>query len=140
MSWCPILSNYACINIYIYTADIYNDADAVTPESHTRPLDVNFYSNTYECLFVSEKDEHQIFVKFFKFHCSYDLIPTSAKLVVFDTQVTVMVTLSMLVRMVDMMIFSQLLVKKAFFALVYNGVRAAPLWDSVKQRYCFCLF
>ena len=29
----------------------------------------------------------------------------------------------------------QLLVKKAFFALVYNGVRAAPLWDSVKQRY-----
>ena len=28
----------------------------------------------------------------------------------------------------------QLLVKKAFFALVYNGVRAAPLWDSVKQR------
>ena len=88
MSWCPILSNYACINIYIYTADIYNDADAVTPESHTRPLDVNFDSNTYKCLFVSEKDEHQIFVKFFKFHCSYDLIPTSAKLVVFDTQVT----------------------------------------------------
>jgi len=61
-----------------------------------------------------EKDESQIFVKFFKFHKSYDLIPTSAKLVVFDTQ---------------------LLVKKAFFALVYNGVRAAPLWDSVKQRF-----
>ena len=61
-----------------------------------------------------EKDESQIFVKFFKFHKSYDLIPTSAKLVVFDTQ---------------------LLVKKAFFALVYNGVRAAPLWDSVQQRY-----
>jgi len=61
-----------------------------------------------------EKDESQIFVKFFKFHKSYDLIPTSAKLVVFDTQ---------------------LLVKKAFFALVYNGVRAAPLWDSVQQRF-----
>ena len=90
---------------------------------------------TYKCLLVSEKDEHQIFVKFFKFHCSYDLIPTSAKLVVFDTQVA----LNMLVRMVDMMIFSQLLVKKAFFALVYNGVRAAPLWDSVKQRYYFHL-
>jgi len=63
---------------------------------------------------ILEKDENQIFVKFFKFHRSYDLIPTSAKLVVFDTQ---------------------LLVKKAFFALVYNGVRAAPLWDSVKQRF-----
>jgi len=45
-------------------------------------------------------DENQIFVKFFRFHKCYDLIPTSAKLVVFDTQ---------------------LLVKKAFFALVHNG-------------------
>lgn len=26
-------------------------------------------------------------------------------------------------------------VKKAFFALIYNGVRAAPLWDSEKQDY-----
>ena len=25
--------------------------------------------------------------------------------------------------------------KKAFFALVYNGVRAAPLWDSQKQNF-----
>lgn len=61
-----------------------------------------------------EEDESQIFVKFFKFHKCYDLIPTSAKLVVFDTQ---------------------LLVKKAFFALVYNGVRAAPLWDSQRQNF-----
>ncbi|KAK6617445.1 5'-AMP-activated protein kinase subunit gamma-2 [Polyplax serrata] len=63
---------------------------------------------------LQEEDESQIFVKFFRFHKCYDLIPTSAKLVVFDTQ---------------------LLVKKAFFALVYNGVRAAPLWDSVKQKF-----
>ena len=87
--------------------------------------------STYHALFAKmsffllEEDERQVFVKFFKFHRSYDLIPTSAKLVVFDTQ---------------------LLVKKAFFALVYNGVRAAPLWDSSKQRYNFerskkcCLF
>ncbi|XP_032593040.1 uncharacterized protein LOC6564447 isoform X4 [Drosophila grimshawi] len=61
-----------------------------------------------------EEDDSQIFVKFFRFHKSYDLIPTSAKLVVFDTQ---------------------LLVKKAFYALVYNGVRAAPLWDSEKQQF-----
>lgn len=26
-------------------------------------------------------------------------------------------------------------VKKAFFALVTNGVRAAPLWDSKKQSF-----
>ncbi len=31
--------------------------------------------------------------------------------------------------------FLQLLVKKAFFALVYNGVRAAPLWDSRRQNF-----
>ncbi|XP_057319535.1 dentin sialophosphoprotein isoform X2 [Microplitis mediator] len=61
-----------------------------------------------------EKDETQIYVKFFKFHKCYDLIPTSAKLVIFDTK---------------------LAVKKAFFALVYNGVRAAPLWDSAKQQF-----
>lgn len=61
-----------------------------------------------------EEDESQILVKFFKFHKCYDLIPTSAKLVVFDTH---------------------LLVKKAFYALVHNGVRAAPLWDSAQQQF-----
>ena len=30
---------------------------------------------------------------------------------------------------------TQLLVKKAFFALVYNGVRAAPLWHSSSQKF-----
>ena len=65
-------------------------------------------------LTFAESDEGAIFIKFFRYHKCYDLIPTSAKLVVFDTQ---------------------LLVKKAFFALVYNGVRAAPLWCSSKQRF-----
>lgn len=65
-------------------------------------------------IFPAEEDESQIFVKFFRFHKCYDLVPTSAKLVVFDTQ---------------------LLVKKAFYALVYNGVRAAPLWDSEQQKF-----
>jgi len=55
-----------------------------------------------------------VYAKFMTaYHC-YDLIPTSSKLVVFDTQLNV---------------------KKAFFALIYNGVRAAPLWDSVQQAY-----
>lgn len=68
----------------------------------------------FSFLILTEEDDSQIFVKFFRFHKCYDLIPTSAKLVVFDTQ---------------------LLVKKAFYALVYNGVRAAPLWDSEKQQF-----
>jgi 5'-AMP-activated protein kinase regulatory gamma subunit len=44
----------------------------------------------------------------------YDIIPKSSKLVIFDTQ---------------------LAVKKAFFALVYNGVRAAPLWDTKRRKF-----
>ncbi|XP_053739291.1 5'-AMP-activated protein kinase subunit gamma-1-like isoform X1 [Synchiropus splendidus] len=58
--------------------------------------------------------ESDIYMRFMKSHKCYDIVPTSSKLVVFDTA---------------------LQVKKAFFALVANGVRAAPLWDTEKQ--CF---
>ncbi|KAI0215520.1 5'-AMP-activated protein kinase subunit gamma-2 [Lamellibrachia satsuma] len=61
-----------------------------------------------------DENEELVFAKFMKAHKCYDLIPTSSKLVVFDTQLNV---------------------KKAFFALVYNGVRAAPLWDSKQQDF-----
>ncbi|KAM3857153.1 5'-AMP-activated protein kinase subunit gamma-1 [Diretmus argenteus] len=49
-----------------------------------------------------------------KSHRCYDAIPTSCKLVIFDTK---------------------LQVKTAFFALVANGLRAAPLWDNKLQRF-----
>ncbi|XP_069576553.1 5'-AMP-activated protein kinase subunit gamma-3b isoform X2 [Brachyistius frenatus] len=55
-----------------------------------------------------------IYMNFMKSHCCYDAVPTSSKLVIFDTT---------------------LQVKKAFFALVANGVRAAPLWDN--KLKCF---
>ncbi|XP_071959833.1 5'-AMP-activated protein kinase subunit gamma-1-like isoform X6 [Antedon mediterranea] len=63
---------------------------------------------------IDSEEEELTFVRFMKAHKCYEIIPTSSKLVVFDTQ---------------------LLVKKAFYALVYNGVRAAPLWDSAKQDF-----
>ncbi|XP_038131140.1 5'-AMP-activated protein kinase subunit gamma-1 [Cyprinodon tularosa] len=63
---------------------------------------------------ITEEREQNVYTRFMKSHRCYDLVPTSSKLVVFDTS---------------------LQVKKAFFALVSNGVRAAPLWDSKKQ--CF---
>ena len=44
-------------------------------------------------------DDH-VYALFMREHCCYDLIPTSAKLVVFDTKLSV---------------------KKAFYALVANG-------------------
>uniref|UniRef100_A0A7N9AT51 Protein kinase, AMP-activated, gamma 3a non-catalytic subunit n=1 Tax=Mastacembelus armatus TaxID=205130 RepID=A0A7N9AT51_9TELE len=55
-----------------------------------------------------------VYMNFMKSHRCYDAIPTSCKLVIFDTK---------------------LQVKKAFFALVANGLRAAPLWDSKLQRF-----
>ncbi|ETN83867.1 hypothetical protein RB195_009710 [Necator americanus] len=63
---------------------------------------------------LDENCQDAVYSLFMKAHKCYDLIPTSTKLVVFDTQLPV---------------------RKAFFALVYNGVRAAPLWDSEKQRF-----
>ncbi|XP_032412493.1 5'-AMP-activated protein kinase subunit gamma-1 isoform X1 [Xiphophorus hellerii] len=55
-----------------------------------------------------------VYLNFMKSHTCYDAIPISCKLVIFDTT---------------------LQVKKAFFALVANGLRAAPLWDSKLQRF-----
>ncbi|XP_058235855.1 5'-AMP-activated protein kinase subunit gamma-1 isoform X4 [Hemibagrus wyckioides] len=56
----------------------------------------------------------EAYLEFMKKYSCYDAIPTSCKLVIFDTA---------------------LQVKKAFFALVANGLRAAPLWDSKLQRF-----
>ncbi|KYO44808.1 hypothetical protein Y1Q_0002398 [Alligator mississippiensis] len=53
-------------------------------------------------------------MRFMMSHCCYDAMPTSSKLVVFETSLEI---------------------KKAFLAMVANGVRAAPLWDSRQQ--CF---
>merc|ERR1719481_297573 len=53
-------------------------------------------------------------LNFFKCYKCYDLIPTSAKLVILDTE---------------------LILKQAFFAMVDTGVRACPLWDSAKQKF-----
>ncbi|KAG9491447.1 hypothetical protein GDO78_000116 [Eleutherodactylus coqui] len=67
-----------------------------------------------KCAAPSEESDSDVYTRFMKNHKCYDLIPISSKLVVFDTS---------------------LQVKKAFFALVSNGVRAAPLWDSKKQSF-----
>jgi len=61
--------------------------------------------------FVSDDE---IYTHFMTNHTCYDIMPKSSKLVIFDTQ---------------------LAVKKAFYALVYNGVRAAPLWDTKRQKF-----
>ena len=39
--------------------------------------------------FISDENEDQVFAKFMRAHKCYDIIPTSAKLVIFDTQLNV---------------------------------------------------
>ncbi|KAF6340257.1 protein kinase AMP-activated non-catalytic subunit gamma 1 [Rhinolophus ferrumequinum] len=74
----------------------------------------SFLAVENEHLQDTPESNNSVYTSFMKSHRCYDLIPTSSKLVVFDTS---------------------LQVKKAFFALVTNGVRAAPLWDSKKQSF-----
>ncbi|GAA6111255.1 5'-AMP-activated protein kinase subunit gamma-1 isoform X1, partial [Tachysurus ichikawai] len=85
---------------------------------HIRSASRPVYSSTegmLEKLDISDGEPScDIYTRFMKCHRCYDLIPTSSKLVVFDTT---------------------LQVKKAFFALVANGVRAAPLWDTKQQSF-----
>ncbi|KAF6115671.1 protein kinase AMP-activated non-catalytic subunit gamma 3 [Phyllostomus discolor] len=61
-----------------------------------------------------QKPGAQVYMHFMQKHTCYDAMATSSKLVIFDTTLEI---------------------KKAFFALVANGVRAAPLWDSRKQSF-----
>lgn len=73
-----------------------------------------------------------------KSHRCYDLVPTSSKLVVFDTSLQVKqihIYKDKKIALPELFVLIIFQVKKAFFALVSNGVRAAPLWDSNKQ--CF---
>ncbi|XP_054236681.1 5'-AMP-activated protein kinase subunit gamma-3 isoform X2 [Indicator indicator] len=61
-----------------------------------------------------QNPDAEVYMHFMRSHCCYDAIPTSCKLVVFDISLEI---------------------KKAFVALVANGVRAAPLWDSKTQSF-----
>uniref|UniRef100_UPI003AAAC012 5'-AMP-activated protein kinase subunit gamma-1 isoform X1 n=1 Tax=Centroberyx gerrardi TaxID=166262 RepID=UPI003AAAC012 len=76
------------------------------------PSQVSFQKKKQEI--QNKEAEATVYMNFMKSHCCYDAIPTSCKLVIFDTT---------------------LQVKKAFFALVANGLRAAPLWDNKLQRF-----
>uniref|UniRef100_A0A0K0FUZ9 5'-AMP-activated protein kinase subunit gamma-1 n=1 Tax=Strongyloides venezuelensis TaxID=75913 RepID=A0A0K0FUZ9_STRVS len=63
---------------------------------------------------LESQNQDAVYSLFMKAHKCYDVIPTSSKLVILDIELPV---------------------KKAFFALIYNGVRAAPLYDSKKQEF-----
>uniref|UniRef100_A0A915AHV0 CBS domain-containing protein n=3 Tax=Parascaris univalens TaxID=6257 RepID=A0A915AHV0_PARUN len=99
-------SNYA---ILIKESSFLNSSWEGSPAFS--PIGGSYLPEINKIIFESQD---AVYALFMKAHKSYDLIPTSSKLVVFDTELPV---------------------RKAFFALVYNGVRAAPLWDSSKQEF-----
>ncbi|KAF0886860.1 AAKG2 kinase, partial [Crocuta crocuta] len=78
------------------------------------PSPSSLLTSAFFLSFAAEDSESGVYMRFMRSHKCYDIVPTSSKLVVFDTT---------------------LQVKKAFFALVANGVRAAPLWESKKQSF-----
>uniref|UniRef100_A0A8C8SLI2 Protein kinase AMP-activated non-catalytic subunit gamma 3 n=1 Tax=Pelusios castaneus TaxID=367368 RepID=A0A8C8SLI2_9SAUR len=88
------------------------DAGTKVPDANSPPWCAEHLSLGPAAAF--EGPDAELYTHFLRHHTCYDAIPTSSKLLVFDT------TLQM---------------KKAFLALVANGVRAAPLWDS--ERQCF---
>nr|XP_048724689.1 5'-AMP-activated protein kinase subunit gamma-3 [Caretta caretta] len=87
-------------------------AKAEGSDTRSLPLHAELPALCPEALF--QGPEAEPYMWFLRSHHCYAAVPTSSKLLVFDT------TLQM---------------KKAFLALVANGVRAAPLWDSKQQ--CF---
>ncbi|NXG58801.1 AAKG3 kinase, partial [Hemiprocne comata] len=94
------------------------EEEAEEEDGQRSPRPVNFMLGN-EMLGLGPESEFQspdaeVYMHFMRSHCCYDAIPTSCKLVVFDISLEI---------------------KKAFVALVANGVRAAPLWDSKTQSF-----
>ncbi|XP_011556347.3 5'-AMP-activated protein kinase subunit gamma-2 [Plutella xylostella] len=59
------------------------------------------------------RDKTRLLLNFFKYHKCYEMLPKSAKVIIFDTQ---------------------FLVRKTFPTLISHGIRSAPLWDSTKKQ------
>ncbi|XP_034983016.2 5'-AMP-activated protein kinase subunit gamma-3 isoform X1 [Zootoca vivipara] len=99
--------------------DVKAASEVTKPEESNKDDDGDIISLDCEILgFGPDTDllgpDAETYMHFMRRHHCYDAIPTSSKLVVFDTT---------------------LQIKKAFLAMVANGVRAAPLWDNKQQ--CF---
>ncbi|XP_013133956.1 PREDICTED: 5'-AMP-activated protein kinase subunit gamma-2-like [Papilio polytes] len=61
---------------------------------------------------IGGRDKTRLLLNFFKYHKCYEILPKSAKVIIFDTQFSV---------------------KKTFLTLVSHGIRSAPLWDANKK-------
>lgn len=62
---------------------------------------------------IGGRDKARLLLNFFKYHKCYEILPKSAKVIIFDTQ---------------------FYVKKTFPTLISHGIRSAPLWDANKKK------
>ncbi|CBY18034.1 unnamed protein product [Oikopleura dioica] len=97
------------------SADEVKSSTSSTFSDHPATLALSASSDSNNSVMSKSPDEDiHVYANFMKEHDCYSLIPTSSKIVIFDTRLPV---------------------KKAFFALVANGLRAAPLWDSDQGQF-----
>ncbi|KAJ2953680.1 hypothetical protein O0L34_g1297 [Tuta absoluta] len=61
---------------------------------------------------IGGRDKTRLLLNFFKYHKCYEILPKSAKVIIFDTN---------------------FLVRKTFPTLISHGIRSAPLWDANKK-------
>lgn len=61
---------------------------------------------------IGGRDKTRLLLNFFKYHKCYEILPKSAKVIIFDTQ---------------------FYVRKTFPTLISHGIRSAPLWDANKK-------
>lgn len=61
---------------------------------------------------IGGRDKTRLLLNFFKYHKCDEILPKSAKVIIFDTQ---------------------FYVKKTFPTLISHGIRSAPLWDANKK-------
>lgn len=62
---------------------------------------------------IGGRDKARLLLNFFRYHKCYEILPKSAKVIIFDTQ---------------------FYVKKTFPTLISHGIRSAPLWDANKKK------
>jgi len=95
--------------------DEISSEETITPFSYPKARSINKQRDLHRKL--GEKtleNKETVYAAFFKSQKCWEVAPSSSKLIILDTK---------------------LLIQKAFNALRFNGLRAAPLWNSAKQQF-----
>ncbi|KAI9816778.1 MAG: AMP-activated serine/threonine-protein kinase regulatory subunit [Pycnora praestabilis] len=109
------------VNIHAHSNMLSADASGhegfVHPSSYLRPHDQSSHMSAAQPLNPIDREQREglhAIREFLKVRTSYDVLPLSFRLIVFDTT---------------------LLVKKSLNILIHNGIVSAPLWDSKTSTF-----